>query len=244
MQLQWNTVSRTMAESFAANRREISRHMRVWPAYGILSYFYMIPRVDLAHSSQSRFHKTSLFRMLLVLLTLSFILLVLLHDAVYFVMDRDFWTRYLASGSRIITLLLALRSILTFWKNCASVFLFLYKSKGLYRYVVELDGVVGQVTTFQAGKVARTHRITFAVVYFCPFFLMAARVVLTTLGLLQGQADRLVTLGFVQVPYWTRVVYYHFAEIIGGNGRMAQITLLLQNLCFSFKFHPITLLPS
>ncbi|OQV23815.1 hypothetical protein BV898_02167 [Hypsibius exemplaris] len=97
--------------------------------------------------------------MLITLFTLVFLFLVLVHDVIYFFMDKDFWTKYFANGSRIITLLLSIRTILIFWKNGASTFLFLWKSRYLHRYLVELNAMVLQIP--MAPKMEKRHRATF-----------------------------------------------------------------------------------
>ncbi|OQV23819.1 hypothetical protein BV898_02171 [Hypsibius exemplaris] len=218
MQLHWNTVPRTITQNYATRKVEISPQIRIFPSYPILFYFYMIPRVDLAHNVPSRFHNTSLFRMLITLFTLVFLFLVLVHDVIYFFMDKDFWTKYFANGSRIITLLLSIRTILIFWKNGASTFLFLWKSRYLHRYLVELNAMVLQIP--MAPKMEKRHRATFMVVFSFPFVLMALRVAASIYSLTLTRADRMVNFGFIRAPLWARMFFYHFAEIIGGNNNI------------------------
>lgn len=113
-----------------------------------------------------------------------------------------------------MTLLIALRYILIFWKNCSALMFFQYKSRRLRTYLVDLTALVTKLHI--PRRTEKSHFIKFIVLYLLPFALIAVRVTFSALQIANYRPYRTVTFGFLRAPAWGKYTFYFFAEIIGG----------------------------
>ncbi|XP_055342953.1 uncharacterized protein LOC129591350 isoform X2 [Paramacrobiotus metropolitanus] len=148
MQFSWRTITPGNIP-LASHHRVIrtSRILNVFPSFQILTFFNLIPRHETVENGTfcQRFHRISIWRVVTTFTIFTFLALLLLHDIIYFFMDKAFWTSYMQSDNRIVTLLVSVRYILIFIKNCTAVFVFALKSRNMSIYLTRMNALVAKL---------------------------------------------------------------------------------------------------
>ncbi|XP_055342952.1 uncharacterized protein LOC129591350 isoform X1 [Paramacrobiotus metropolitanus] len=218
MQFSWRTITPGNIP-LASHHRVIrtSRILNVFPSFQILTFFNLIPRHETVENGTfcQRFHRISIWRVVTTFTIFTFLALLLLHDIIYFFMDKAFWTSYMQSDNRIVTLLVSVRYILIFIKNCTAVFVFALKSRNMSIYLTRMNALVAKLRITRRQE--KVNRILFVILYLIPFLLIGLRVFISAIVIAKSSyAYRTVPFGLLQAPVWARYTFYFFAEFLGG----------------------------